>query len=482
MVFSSPIFLLLFLPIVILVNFTLKESLRNFFLLIASLFFYAWGEPLLVILMVFSIMVNYLLGILVDKYSGSKKAKIIIIVAIVTNIGMLIFYKYSNFIVDNLNILLDIIGVSPIFLESVSLPIGISFYTFQSLSYVIDVYRRNVEPQKNPLNLGLYIAFFPQLVAGPIVRYVDVVKQINFRKIVVNDLSIGINRFIIGLGKKVLIANPLGATVDQIFVLTSSDLTFGISWLGIVCYTLQIYFDFSGYSDMAIGLGRIFGFKFPENFNYPYISSSIREFWRRWHISLSTWFRDYLYIPMGGSRCKPYRVYINLLTVFLATGLWHGATWNFVIWGIFHGFFIMIERSSFGIMIKRMWLPIRHIYTLLIITIGWVFFRTGTLAHSISYLKSMFMLTKNSGKIYNFQMFLNNEMLLTLCLGIILSTSILTNLFNTLSDYMHRLKYLNSIVNFTIGGLRIIFIFSILILCTMSLATQTYNPFIYYRF
>ncbi|MGD8365986.1 MAG: MBOAT family O-acyltransferase, partial [Desulfobacterales bacterium] len=316
MLFSSIIFLFQFLPLCLLLYFLAGKRLRNLLLLIASLVFYAWGESYYVLLMLVSILVNYLCGLMIDRYRGRQAARGFLIAAIAFNVLSISVFKYANFLVDNLNTLLSQIGAGPIELAPIHLPIGISFFTFQAMSYAVDVYRRDAPVQRNPLNIGLYIALFPQLIAGPIIRYHNIAAQLIRRRVRLDDLSYGIERFVVGLGKKVLIANQVAIIADQVFSFPYETLTPGVAWLGVLCYTLQIYFDFSGYSDMAIGLGRMFGFHFLENFNYPYISRSIREFWRRWHISLSSWFRDYLYIPLGGNHRGPLRTYLNLLIVF----------------------------------------------------------------------------------------------------------------------------------------------------------------------
>ncbi|MBB6454563.1 alginate O-acetyltransferase complex protein AlgI [Salirhabdus euzebyi] len=484
MVFSSPVFLFVFLPVVLIGYFLIRNRYKNIFLLIASLFFYSWGEPKYVLIMLLSIAINYFFGALVENYIDKKNlAKKIVAVAIIANLGILAFYKYLNFIVENINILIVKIGMEPIYLEPIDLPIGISFFTFQALSYVVDVYRRESRAQKNPLDLALYISLFPQLVAGPIVRYGDVAEQIKNRITQMEDINYGVKRFIIGLGKKVLIANPMGKIADEIFSLSGGDLSSGLAWLGIICYSLQIYYDFSGYSDMAIGLGRIFGFKFLENFNYPYISKSIKEFWRRWHISLSTWFRDYVYIPLGGSKTTRFNTYRNLLIVFIITGFWHGASWNFIIWGLFHGFFLVIERIGFGLVLERVWTPIKYLYTLLIVMIGWVFFRSETLDESINYITTMFNPFKITSNIYNVHYFITNEVLLILIIGIIGATPLLKIMTSKVENYVvssNDIKYL--IIRFFYGFLNPITYILVLIFSIMSLATSTYNPFIYFRF
>ncbi len=373
MVFSSVIFLFYFLPIVLISYFAVKKELRNALLLAASLFFYAWGEPAFVFVLILSVAVNYVAGIGISyfKKKGSRlSAKGFLCFAAAVNLGILFYYKYVNFFIDNLNRVSDYTGMG-IHLHEVStaLPVGLSFFTFQGLSYVIDVYRGTVPVQKNPLHIALYISMFPQLIAGPIVRYEDIYKNISSRSISLDDVEDGIRRFITGLAKKVIIADTMALTADAVFAEGLEQLTPSLAWLGAVCYTFQIYFDFSGYSDMAIGLGRILGFHFMENFNMPYISKSVTEFWRRWHISLSSWFRDYLYIPLGGSRRG--NVYIHLLIVFICTGLWHGAAFTFLFWGLWNGLFLVIERmgTNRGCMLH---FPkgVRWIYTMSVVVTG----------------------------------------------------------------------------------------------------------------
>lgn len=339
MVFSSIVFLWVFLPLVFVINLFMAGRLSNVFLLLASLIFYAWGEPQLVVLMMASILVNWLAGKLIGKYGGHKKG--ILAAAVVIDLSLLGYFKYAGFLAGAVNTLA---GGTVIRVPDIRLPIGISFFTFQAISYVADVYRGETQAQDKLVNTALYISFFPQLIAGPIVRYHDINLQLENRHITWEKVAEGFRRFVYGLSKKVLISNVLGACTDQIYALEPGAITGAMAWLAAVCYMFQIYYDFSGYSDMAIGLGKMFGFDFPENFNYPYISHSVREFWRRWHISLSTWFREYVYIPLGGNRKGNRRTYVNLLIVFFLTGLWHGAGWNYILWGLYHGFFLVIER------------------------------------------------------------------------------------------------------------------------------------------
>jgi alginate O-acetyltransferase complex protein AlgI len=392
MLFSSIVFIFFFLPFVLFLYYIpLRKSRKwqNIMLLLVSLGFYAWGEPWFVLVMILSIIGNWYFGILVDRFREDKnRGKVVIFVCIVFNISILWVFKYLNFTVDNIN---AIFGAN-FSISEIILPIGISFFTFQAISYVIDIYRRDGEVQKTPLNVGLYISFFPQLIAGPIVRYQTIADQIENRRESFDDFSNGVCRFIIGLGKKVLIANNMALIADTAFGMAKNtgdtELSILMAWLGALAYTFQIYFDFSGYSDMAIGLGRMFGFKFLENFNYPYISSSITEFWRRWHISLGSWFRDYVYIPLGGSKVNNKgRLVFNLFVVWLLTGVWHGANWTFIMWGILYFVLLVFEKLT-GLLRKRS--VVGHIYTLFFVVIGWVLFRAENLGDALNYLKIMF--------------------------------------------------------------------------------------------
>ncbi len=480
MVFSSVTFLFFFLPAVLMLYLAAGAKCRNILLLAASLLFYAWGEGVYLVLMLASIGINYLGGRLIGAASSLSERRLWLILSVILNLLLLGYFKYANFIADNLNILLNTINLGSIELSPVRLPIGISFFTFQALSYIIDVFRKEVKPQGNVLNLALYISLFPQLIAGPIVRYHDIDKQISNRKTSIADLANGIERFIFGLSKKVLLANPVGEIAVRIFALPESELTTPLAWLGAVAYTLQIYFDFSGYSDMAIGLGRMFGFRFLENFNYPYISRSIREFWRRWHISLSTWFRDYVYIPLGGNRYGSIRTGIHLVTVFLLCGLWHGAAWTFVIWGLYHGLFLSIERTVIGKLLENLWSPIRVTITLLLVICGWVIFRSETLSEALNYLSIMWRIYPQQTMISTES--LNNKELFELIAALVFALPILPWLsasFHNQQRQESRLFFILTTIGETIKFL------ALLALCyfsIISLAAGVYNPFIYFRF
>ncbi|SEC12736.1 MBOAT family O-acyltransferase [Paenibacillus sp. GP183] len=472
MVFSSSIFLFCFLPLVLLIYYLLKIEYRNAFLLIVSLLFYAWGEPKFVFVIVLSMTINYLIGIIMSFTQQKFElyvTKIILLIGLVANCSLLFYFKYFDFFINSVN---KVTGFN-FSLHHVILPIGISFFTFQGLSYLIDIYLKRVDVQKNFFKFALFKAFFPQLIAGPIVRYVDIHEQIDSRKSTVDKFAYGIRRFIMGLGKKLIIANTLGAVANNIFGLPADENTIAIAWIGAICYTFQIYFDFSGYSDMAIGLAKMFGFDFKENFDYPYISKTITEFWRRWHISLSSWFRDYLYIPLGGNRAG--NVYVNLLIVFIVTGLWHGAAWNFVIWGLWHGLFLIIER----LMKKRntkINVPkfVSWLYTTIIIIIGWVLFRSPDLNYAIDYLGIMFNIIKAKNVGFSIWYYLDTMTIVMLIIASVSSLPIS--------------KYISSIVgtyeehsNFSIFAQNI-YVVVVLIISIIFLATSTYNPFIYFRF
>jgi alginate O-acetyltransferase complex protein AlgI len=392
MVFSSSIFLLYFLPVFLLIYYILPNRFRNLFAVAASIFFYAWGAPRLILLVIASIIFDFYIVHFIHT-SRDRKRKALLAFAVAVNVGMLLYFKYANFFVDNLNDLIAPFGSVPISIARIALPIGISFFTFHKLSYIIDVYRDAKLPLRKLEDYSLYILFFPQLIAGPIIRYNEIADQILDRRAseTVDNRLAGFFRFAVGLAKKVMIANVLGEQADKIFALGTPDLTTSLAWMGIISYTFQIYFDFSGYSDMALGLGRMMGFKFPENFNNPYISQSISEFWRRWHMTLGRWMRDYLYIPLGGNKVPSWRMYLNLWIVFLISGFWHGAAWNFVAWGGFHGFFLIADRLFLLKIYKVIGKIPSIIITFFITMIGWVLFRSPDLSYAMIFLKKMFV-------------------------------------------------------------------------------------------
>jgi alginate O-acetyltransferase complex protein AlgI len=485
MVFSSPIFLFGFLPLCLGVYLVTPRCLRNTVLLAASLLFYAWGEKAYALVLVGSVIANYWFGRWVDALHGRTAARWVVAAAVLFNVGLLAAFKYANFAVDTLNPLLTRLHVPPIALGPIHLPLGISFFTFHALSYVIDIYRRDARAMKHPIDYALYISFFPQSIAGPIVRYHDVAPQFTDRRVTLDLFASGAQRFVLGLGKKMLLANTLAGPVDTIFSLPTGSLTPALAWLGVACYTLQIYFDFSGYSDMAIGLARMLGFRFLENFNYPYVARSVTDFWRRWHISLSTWYRDYLYIPLGGNRCAPARVYVNLVTVFLLCGLWHGASWTFTFWGLFHGLFLVIERLGLGRRLAGLPRPIQHAYSLLVVMVGWVFFRARNFAQAVAFLKFMTGLAHRTNHEYYPVLDLNADVVVALLVGVVAATPVLpwaaslldriagSRRVGTASGLALRFGF----ASLSVGGLGLVLLAS-----AMQLASGTYNPFIYFRF
>ena len=466
MLFSSMTFVFLFLPIVCLIYLLAKKELHNAILLIASILFYAWGEPRYLAIMILTILANYVGAIALDKHKKYKKP--ILLATIAVDLSFLLYFKYFNFFIDNIN---SIFAMDITFLE-VIMPIGISFYTFQAMSYLIDVYKGDAKVQKDIYKLALYISLFPQLVAGPIVKYRDVDEQIDHRTVTFDKVSYGVKRFIIGLAKKMLLANTLGAVADRIFDLPVAEASPLIAWVGAIFYSLQLFYDFSGYSDMAIGLGSIFGFKFLENFNYPYISKSITEFWRRWHISLSTWIKEYLYIPLGGNRKGKLRTYINLFLAFLATGFWHGASWNFIFWGLWHGFFIIIEKLTgwHKESKSRIVSGVQHIYTIFVFIIGWVMFRAENMSYATDYIKNMFGLVKEHSTVNDLSYYLDNVEVLALVAGILCAMPVFNKIL--LVKYEH--KVLRTLIN--------IWLFILFVVSSATIAASTYNPFIYFRF
>lgn len=470
MQFSSSLFLFSFLPTVLVLYYLIPKKGKNALLLISSILFYTWGEPRAIILMLASTIIDFSCGLLIEK--GKRKTGLLI--SLVTNLSFLAFFKYFNFAFENFQVLVEFIGIndaSSMSVPQIALPIGISFYTFQTMSYTIDVYFGRVKANPNFINFATYVTMFPQLIAGPIVRYIDVSKQLINRSTSPNNFLTGTERFVIGLAKKVLIANTFGEISDAIFFEDSSIIGTPIAWLGIMSYAFQIYFDFSGYSDMAIGLGKMFGFDFLENFNYPYISTSITGFWRRWHISLSSWFRDYLYIPLGGNRGSSSRTYINLFIVFFITGLWHGSSWNFILWGLFHGTFILIERIWIADRLASIWKPFQHIYCLLVVLVGWVFFRAETLPQAITYLSQMFIPSSGDVSLVSYLSFfhVNMKTLLLMVIAIFLSTPIYSKV--RLSFKKMDIEWIYYL------GILVLFFLSIL-----YLGAGSYNPFIYFRF
>ena len=483
MLFSSTIFLFLFLPIVIIGYFILQGRWRNVFLLIASFVFFAWGGVSYSAILLISIIINYFFGRWISKSLETNRSSVFLGIGISLNLIILGIFKYANFIIGNINLILESIQVPLIENKSIALPVGISFYTFQAISYLVDVYRKETMVQKNILRLGLYISLFPQLIAGPIVRYHDLAAQLEFRKVNFEKFSYGVKRFLLGLGKKVLIANNFAIIADEIFNSNPTELTSGAAWIGIIAYSFQIYFDFSGYSDMAIGLGSIFGFKIPENFNFPYIARSIKDFWRRWHISLSSWFRDYLYIPLGGNRMGLRRTYINLIIVFLLTGLWHGASWNFVVWGLIHGGFLIFERAGGEKILSKIWQPVQHFYTLFIVMMAWVLFRAEDFLHAGNYYIAL--VGKNPNPTYGYfeyGKFLTGEFYSILIIAILGAFGVFNTVGKRLSKLASNNLLLYKSMHVMYSIIQLMFYFGILIICASYLLSNTYNPFIYYRF
>lgn len=463
MVFSSLTFLFIFLPVLMAIYFAVPSKCikaRNIVLLVFNLIFYAYGEPKNCLVMIVSIFMNYLFGVLVDKHrENEKQAKFWVFVAVLFNIGILIYFKYLEFIVENISSLFN----AEITVQTILKPIGISFFTFQGLSYVIDVYRGITNCQKSLFNVALYISLFPQLVAGPIVRYETIADEIDNRESNASDMAEGIRRFMVGFAKKLILANAIGQVADAFFNSPISSLSVAGAWIGPIAYAFQIYFDFSAYSDMAIGLGKIFGFHFCENFNYPYISQSITEFWRRWHISLSTWFRDYVYIPLGGNRCSKLRHLFNIFVVWLLTGIWHGAKWKFIFWGIYFGVILILEKTFILKYLEKAWRPIRHIYALILIVIGWAIFRAHDMEYFFGMLKTMFFV--NGNPIINDKTIYN---LLEFKYAIIICAIASIPLKDYILVKNEKIKYVLSFV-----------VFIVAIVCMLS---NSFNPFIYFRF
>jgi alginate O-acetyltransferase complex protein AlgI len=473
MLFSSTVFLLFFLPSLFLIYFLIPKKYigaKNIVLLIFSLIFYAWGGVRYLLLLFLSIGINYIGGYLVSKYSAKTVRKTILILAVAVNLVILGIFKYAGFAASTIQSL----GI-PVNIPEIVLPVGISFFTFQGLSYVIDVYRNDAAVQKNPLNVALYISLFPQLVAGPIVRYTTIEKELSQRPQTLAFFSDGIVRFMLGFGKKMILANAMGEIADKVFALQTVELSAALAWVGAIAYTFQIYFDFSAYSDMAIGLGKMFGFTFLENFNYPYIAASITDFWRRWHISLSTWFRDYVYIPLGGNRCKRGRHVLNLMITWALTGLWHGANWTFIVWGIYFGILLILEKFVLHKVLVKTPSLIKHIYTLLLVIISWVLFRSDTIGDAISYIGVMFGI--GGGASSDQAIFFLRQYYVEFILAVIAIFPIKGLLERFLEKYRE-----NSGLFFVHTFLPKIFALAVFGLSYMKLVSGSFNPFIYFQF
>lgn len=482
MVFSSTTFLFVFLPALFIVYFLTPKSARNYILLVASLVFYAWGEGFFILIMIFSVIFNHFAGAWIDRCHASLYSKLILAAAIIGNLSLLGVFKYYSFLLENVNILFRYLGLSAIEFSPIHLPIGISFFTFQAISYIVDVYRKAAPVEPNLSRTALYISLFPQLVAGPIIRYHDIVAQLIERTVTQDDFSYGIRRFVIGLAKKVLIADSLGRVADQVFALSDSNLTTSISWLGIVCFTLQIYYDFSAYSDMAIGLGRMFGFKFLENFNYPYIARTYTEIWTRWHISFTNWIREYLFRPLGGVRGTKLRVSFNLFIVFLISGLWHGASWNFVFWGMLQGLVLVLEAAGVKKLVKRLPRFLGISYVMFIWLNSLVVFRSPDIASASIYYSRMYF-ENISGALFELSYFLTPEILFFILVGIIGCTPFGPWLSNALDR--NRLRIGDSYIKIVLAGqevVTVLFYTSILLISLAYTFGSSYSPFIYFRF
>lgn len=479
MVFSTPVFLYLFLPLTLLIYYISPKKAKNLIILLSGLLFYSWGEPIYVIVMIISTMIDYCAGLVMNKFEDNKTMRrVCLIVSVVMNLGLLGIFKYNGFIAENINAiagqtLIDInnmyfFGIE--YLPMNTLPIGISFFTFQSMSYTIDLYLGNVKVQKNPISFAAFVTLFPQIVAGPIVRYDDVARELDDRSITLDLIYDGIITFIIGLSKKVLIANSIGAVWTSIKAMEYSTMPALTAWIGILAFTFQIYFDFSGYSDMAVGLGKIMGFHFPKNFDYPYMSKSISEFWRRWHMTLGAWFRSYVYIPMGGNRKGLPRTIINLAVVWFLTGVWHGASWNFILWGSLYGVVIILEKLFLGKLLEKAPAVICHIYTMLLVILGWVLFDTADLPGAGGYIAAMFGAGGSFADSQAVYLLTCNAVMFVIC--IIGCTDIPKRI----------VEFIRKKSEVTLGYIAIPVCAAMFLLCTAYLVDSTYNPFLYFNF
>jgi len=466
MIFSSQFFIFLFLPVCLIIYYILPKICRNAVLLFFSIIFYAWGQPDYWWKILLSIFINYVAGLVLEKFEHKK---LVLFIAISINVIFLLHYKYTGFFYQTFNLKINN------YIRNIILPLGISFYTFHSISYLVDIYRKKATPQRNLFKMGLYIMNFAQLIAGPIIRYQDVESQLTKRKHSLNHFANGLCLFVIGLSKKIIIANVMGEMVDAMFARNTSYLDNLQVWVGVLAYTLQIYFDFSGYSDMAIGLGRMFGFEFKKNFNFPYISKNIREFWRRWHISLSNWFRDYLYIPLGGNKKSKARTAFNLFVVFFLCGLWHGAQTTFVVWGLYHGAFLAFERGAFGRLLDKLPSFIKKMYMWMVVMVGWVFFRSENITHASYLIRKMFFFDHVTNPSVEISSFINGYFITILLIGLLFALKIPYRL------YMHIIRkgIINSIVMRSIGYAALFVLF---LICISDIVSNNYNPFIYYKF
>lgn len=474
MVFSSNLFLLYFLPSFLIVYYIIPRKLKNLFTLLASIFFYAWGAPDFIFIVLAAIIIDFYIVDIMHKSTLLKAKRILLGISVLINIGLLAYFKYANFLVENFNEILSLLGYEPINWASVALPIGISFFTFQKLTYSVDVYRKVHTPLKRVTDYAMYILMFPQLIAGPIIRFNEIADQIENRRAfeTIDAKLLGFFRFVVGLSKKVLIANVLGEQVDKIFSMTPIDISTPLAWIGVVAYSFQIYYDFSGYSDMAIGIGKMIGFKFPENFNNPYISLNITEFWRRWHMTLGRWMRDYLYIPLGGNKVSKPRLYFNLWVVFLISGLWHGAAWNFVVWGAFHGFFLIADRMFLIKLTKPLGKFTNIILTYFITLISWVLFRADTLGYAFQYIKRMFAFDGVKTSLW-----LDAKFNTILVIGAIFA---FIAAFGKIESWW--MNVLNKPKSNTVTILLIFVSVIFTMICIGAITSSSFNPFIYFRF
>jgi alginate O-acetyltransferase complex protein AlgI len=477
MLFSSLIFLYAFLPLVLLAGWTTGKRAQNYVLLLFSLVFYAWGGVSYSLIIILSIVFNYLMGRAIHRAPQEKKAKRWLVLCVTGNLLVLCIIKYLPFLVTNFNVLLSAFGIDEVNVPKINLIPGISFFTFHSISYVVDIYRKDSEPQDNIFTMGLYIAFFPQLIAGPIIRYHEIASQFTNRVVSIPGVAQGMKIFLIGLTKKVVFSNTFAYPADQIFAMDPGQMDTPLAWLGIVCYSLHIYCDFAGYSDMAIGLGKMFGFTFPENFNFPYRANSIQDFWRRWHMTLSRWFRDYVYIPLGGNRGGTWMHYRNLILVFFLTGLWHGASWTMVVWGLFHGFFLVLERVALKNILPKLF-ALNRIYTLLVVMVAWVFFRSPDITYAMEYIGKMFGVGNNPlVPVQPFSVFLTLDVLLLMFIAVLFSTGWL----HDLADRIQRSRASSVTLNIW-RPLEYTATIAMLLVCSLYLVRQGYNPFIYFQF
>jgi len=492
MIITSPVFLFLFFPLFLLFYYVLPAKIKNAFLLLSSLIFYAWGEKRLVLLLIISAICNYIIGRFIERFN--KKTWLVL--SLIFNLTILFYFKYLHFTFDNIRSLLSIAGINPgNFLPSLSIivPLGISFLTFRAISYSLDVYKAKVPASHNLISFLTYFTMFPPIIAGPIVRYSEISVQLDSRRISLEDVSAGIERFTVGLFKKVIIANTFGLVADQVFLIPVAQLPAYWAWIGLITFFFQIYYDFSGYSDMAIGLARMIGFRFNENFNYPYIAKDIRDFWRRWHISLTTWLRDYIFLPLAFSLSKRWKKdriacfrtdrlihIIAVMITFIACGFWHGPTWGYIFWGIFYGFFIVIESAGFGKILKKAWKPLQHIYTLLIVIIGWVFFKNEHLSDAFRYLGKMFSFSRGDSTISSYLSFyyLTKEFLFVSLIALFFITPLYPKISRAINSGWPDKK----IINKTIQLGSILTLLFLLLISVAYIAAGTHNPFIYSKF